>query len=214
MVTMIDSALNMTVEDLDKLGPRAKADLRKRTCSRCLAHHHDLCTAPETCAHYLCQEYDDAPAATAPTAPEQLEDEDDEHHHVPYDPALVAEPGARNGNGVTPGPATATPSTHDGELIEQDEDVVVWEDPPSKASGPRRSAVITETQERELREHPGVWGRVRVFTTAASAYAAASAMRRNIRPRPAGPWSFRAAKIHGKQGGVWARYDGDPVGDE
>jgi hypothetical protein len=226
VVAMIESCLNMTDGDLAKLSARDRADLRKRTCSRCLAGHHELCTTPATCKHYLC-------VAT---------DEDDV---APFDPELVTPPRAGRDDAergrdtpATPVPAPAaashgrcttcatdhppaeecpvfppTPASPPAapEAETEDEDQVVWEHPGGRTSSVSRPP-ISPGQVEQLRARPGEWARVRTYASPSTAYTTAGKLRRGKLTSPPGRWSWAGRRLKDGQGGLYAVFHGD--GDE
>lgn len=157
----------------ETLSPREVAELRKRTCSRCARGHHELCTAPKTCAHYLC-DLDEL----LDQAPELVPHPEEEKPDPPPRPTT------NRPNPVVPErsdpPPTKARSPKTSSTDPRDPTIdFEWEEPPTRTNG-RRSIdeVLADAGVIEqMRERPGVWARCVRYGSNGSAAGAAKKLK-------------------------------------
>lgn len=85
---------------------------------------------------------------------------------------------------------------------EDDDDGLVWADPPR---GRSKDPILTASQERALRARPNSWARVRVFPGKTSANTTAMKCKKGEALVPEGTWEYRAAK-HGDGSALYVRF--------
>lgn len=135
------------------LTPREVADLRKRTCSRCLRGHHELCTTPATCAHHLC---DDDGAL-----------DNDDGNPIKRSPSALHSP--------TPPP---TPQPHEEPAMPAEPTTtLVWEEPPTRGRRPIEKLLDADGTLDQLRANPQRWARISRYDSNSGANAAAKKLR-------------------------------------
>lgn len=190
---------------------REQADLRKRTCTRCLNGHHELCTAEKTCQHYLCDsvQFKDALEMTR---------EASRHQRQPLVGSGQTARTARARTDTRPRPRDERPK----EMVPMTTpipperrsapDGMVWEAPPVPKRGGKR---LTHTQVATLRGYPGEWARVKTYKTKQASVSAASTMRKDNEAGP-GVWEYVGRElaepitVSGEEhrGGLYVRYMG------